>query len=221
MMDEEREYLKELTLAITLLAGISAVLFKIVDYFNNNIIYLSASALLSIQCLVFILMCEILIILLFLLTTGYIVSAREKGMFILMKISTVLHKMVFVFPIFIFICSFLVVSYFFVTRNWQDNISDTVDILLFYIIVIGSIILSIYLLSDLKFDLKHVSLKKCKESLKKIINELVYISQSPNVQKEILFWCIFNFHFILHFTNSSYFRTFFDTHFFIMWLTFN
>ena len=187
MMDEEKGDLRELGLAITLLAGISALLFKIVDYFNNNIIYLSASALLFIRFFVFILMCEILIILLFLLTKGYIVSAPGKRLEKLKKISNGLHKLVFSFPIFVLICSFLVVSYFFLTMNWRDNISDTLDILLFCILVIISISLSIYLLFDLKFDLKRVPLKKTKESFKKVINELICIFQSPDEQKKFYF----------------------------------
>lgn len=69
---------KEITLAITLLAGILAFLLKLSDYFNNHIINISLDFQLMIYYFVWLLLFEFLLIFLFFIFKGYLVSTKRK-----------------------------------------------------------------------------------------------------------------------------------------------
>jgi hypothetical protein len=60
----------DITLAITLLAGVSAFLLKMVDYFNNNVIVLSDWLQLTVYFLVLLLLLEFSMVFLFLILKG-------------------------------------------------------------------------------------------------------------------------------------------------------
>ncbi len=70
---------EEITLAITLLASLSVVLLKVVDYFNNNTINISNYFQTTAQIVVYILLIDILIIVLFLMMKGYLISIKNQG----------------------------------------------------------------------------------------------------------------------------------------------
>lgn len=165
-----------LTFALTLLAGISAVLLKLVDYFNNNIIDLSERAWLLVYFLVFFLLIEILIILLFLLLKG-LLSAQEKRINVLEIISELSQIFMFCLPLIVLVFSFLIIID--IWNKW--NIS--IPILLLSISLI--ILLIYYYLHNLTFDFKSFSRNNIKESFKKKFKKIIDI-----FQKEIISWDI-------------------------------
>lgn len=128
-------------LAITLLAGLSAVLFKLVDYSSNNIVNTTTSIM--ILNLVLLLLFENLIILAFFVTKGYLVSASRTRPKRLLEISDVLQEGIFLFPIIILSFTFFASSYFSI-KNWL-NIPNIFDYPVIYSIMICSIILILLL----------------------------------------------------------------------------
>ncbi len=78
-MAGEKTDFEEITLAITLLASLSAVLLKVADYFNNNTINISHYFQATVQNIVFILLIDILIIILYLITKGYSISIKYQS----------------------------------------------------------------------------------------------------------------------------------------------
>jgi len=179
-MSDKKEDLKELTLAITLLAGISAVLLKIVEYFSTNIIDLSSSALLSVYFLVFFLLLEILLIVCFLLIQGYLISIEEREKGKIDKIATLLHKLVFLVPIFALIYSFTTISYFFITKDW--SFSESENNLFLSVFIIISFTISAYFLFDLKFLF---SLTGIKDSSKNVYNKITKFRKNPRELEKI------------------------------------
>ncbi len=77
-MDEKHRDFEEITLAITILTGLSFVLFKIAEYFNNNIVRYSIDIQLMIGYLVMGLLIEITIISSFLILKGHAISLGKK-----------------------------------------------------------------------------------------------------------------------------------------------
>jgi hypothetical protein len=69
---------EEMTLALALLAGLSAFLLKLVDYFNNNVISITDYFQPLIYTLVWVLLVELLFVLSFLVLKGYIISAKSE-----------------------------------------------------------------------------------------------------------------------------------------------
>lgn len=68
---------KEITFAITLLAGISALLFNVSDYFNSNVITLSNHFVYLVRVLVFIAIIIFIALFIFLLLKWYLVSVND------------------------------------------------------------------------------------------------------------------------------------------------
>lgn len=89
---------KEITLAITLLAGVSAFLLKTVDYFNNNVIVLSDYLQLMVYFLVLLLLLEFSMVFLFLILKGYLLSTKSESKEIT-NITQKLFKSIFILPI--------------------------------------------------------------------------------------------------------------------------
>src|SRR5574337_960851 len=69
---------EEITLAITILTGLSFILFKIVDYFNNNTIGLSDNLQFLVRTFVSVLLIELVIISSFLILKGYLLFAASR-----------------------------------------------------------------------------------------------------------------------------------------------
>jgi hypothetical protein len=119
----EKDNLKELTLAITLLAGISAVLFKIVDYYNKNVVNETISAIM--YFLVFFLILEVVIVVLFLLLKGYSIwPIKEERRDTLKNLSGSFGIMMFFTPIFILTYISLAVTFSIAAKDW--GLSSTV-----------------------------------------------------------------------------------------------
>ncbi len=88
----------EITLAITLLAGVMAFLLKLIDYFNNNIITISDYLQVTAYFLVCLLLFELSMIFLFLILKGYLMSTKYK-IEKLKYITQDLFKYIFIIPI--------------------------------------------------------------------------------------------------------------------------
>ncbi len=88
----------ELSVAIALLAGLSAFLLKLIDYFNNHIIIVSDSFQIVVSLLVGLLLFEILIIFLFLISKGLLIAAKNQEN--LLEISKKLFQIAFVYPVY-------------------------------------------------------------------------------------------------------------------------
>ncbi|MCZ7383438.1 MAG: hypothetical protein O8C63_01675 [Candidatus Methanoperedens sp.] len=89
---------KEITLAITLLAGVSAFLLKTIDYFNNNVIVLGDFLQLTVYFLVMLLLLEFSMVFLFLILKGYLLSTESESK----QIKNITHKLfksIFILPI--------------------------------------------------------------------------------------------------------------------------
>lgn len=88
----------ELSIAIALLAGLSAFLLKLIDYFNNHIIIVSDYFQIVVYLLVGLLLFEILIIFSFLISKGLLIVTKNKEN--LVKISKKLFQIAFEYPIY-------------------------------------------------------------------------------------------------------------------------
>lgn len=77
-MSENKSDFEEITLAITILTGLSFFIFKIADYFNNNIVRYSPDLQSMIYFLVIGLLIEMTIISSFLILKGYAISIGKK-----------------------------------------------------------------------------------------------------------------------------------------------
>ena len=160
MMNEGKEDLKELTLAITLLAGISAVLLTIVDYSNKNII--SETNFSIVYLLVLVLILEVVIVVLFLLLKGYSIwPIKKKRRNISKNLSGCVGIMMFFIPIFVLIWIFLAVAFSVFAKDW--DLSSTKIHWCNFGIVILSALATLYLggvdLEWLKNIVKQISLK--------------------------------------------------------------
>jgi hypothetical protein len=159
MMDKEKGDLKELGLAITLLAGISAVLLKIVDYSNKNTISATISSLISF--LVVVLILEIVIVVLFLLLKGYSIWPIKEERRDLINLSKSFGVMMFFTPIFILIYISLAVTFSLFTKDWKLS-SAAINSCIFGIMIVSAWV-TLYLggvgLGDLKNIFKQISLK--------------------------------------------------------------
>jgi len=76
-LQNSRDY-KEITLVITILAGTSAFLLKLIDYFNNNIITISNHVQVIIYVVVYLALIEISLIFSFLILKGYLLSTNSE-----------------------------------------------------------------------------------------------------------------------------------------------
>ena len=96
-LQNSRDY-KEITLVITILAGTSAFLLKLIDYFNNNIITISNHVQLIIYIIVYLALIEVALIFSFLILKGYLLSANSENKQ-LTNLSKEIFKKIFIFPI--------------------------------------------------------------------------------------------------------------------------
>ncbi|VVB91119.1 Uncharacterised protein [uncultured archaeon] len=69
---------EEIAVAFALLAGISGLLLKMIDYFNNNVFLISDNFQPLIYTFVWILLVELLFILSYLILKGYLISAKSE-----------------------------------------------------------------------------------------------------------------------------------------------
>ena len=148
---------KEITFAITLLAGISALLFNVSDYFNNNVITLSNHFIGSISLLVYMAIIIFIALFIFLLLKWYLVSTKDEN-----KQEKNLAELIFKniprFSIFwIFILIFSILVDFYITDPILSQYEKYEYIV--YIVVLLGFCSILFLINTL---LKSISLEKIK-----------------------------------------------------------
>ncbi len=111
---------EEITLAIALLGGLLAFLFKLISYFNENIILWSESTQSTTYFLVGALLVEFLIILLFFIFKGILISTKNKRRD-LEDTTRGLFEVGFIFPFIWFITTLLLVLENYITQDFNTN----------------------------------------------------------------------------------------------------
>lgn len=158
---------EEITLAITILTGLSFVLFKIADYFNNNTIGLSDDLQLWVRIFVSGLIIELAIISPFIILKGYLLFAGSKKERIISIADTMFKSFIayFVFLglVSIFLLSFIIASSpTFIEKPYYVYISYA-----FIILPVYATLRVIFYLFDLRKDdfIKSVNIQSVKQSL--------------------------------------------------------
>ncbi len=169
---------KEITLAITILAGLTAFLLKLVDYFNNNIISVSASFQVIVYFIVGFLLLEFLTIFLFLISKGYLVSTKYRNI-IVKSISEGLFRYIFIFGFLSIVFLVLaILSYYFFKDISEKNYYYY--LIVWYIAVLGFFWLSIY--HYYRINLRDLLKNIRKNHLKRIL------SKDYNFQDSIFYY---------------------------------
>lgn len=157
----------EITLAITILTGLSFVLFKIVDYFNNNTIGLSDDMQMWVRIFVSGLLIELAIIFQFIILKGYLLfagSKKERLKFIAdTMFKSFIAYFVFLSLVSIFLLSLIIASSpEFVEKPYYVFISYA-----FIILPVYATLRIIFYLFDLRKDdfIKSVNIQSVKHSL--------------------------------------------------------
>lgn len=158
--------LEILTVAITLLAGISAVLLKLGEYFSNNIISDSIST--PIWGLTSILILELLLILLFLLIKGSSIWAEKDNKGFFEKIGNILGSAIFSVPLSILIYLTLGVSYTLLVSIYKWELSETTNYLVYCLIIAISLIITFRDEIDIKGLKEFFRNESMKDKFKKI-----------------------------------------------------
>ena len=170
---------KEITFAITLLAGISALLFNVSDYFNSNVITLSNHFISSIILLVYMAIIIFIALFIFLLLKWYLISTnyenkREKNQ------AKLIFKNIPRFSIiWIFILIFSILVDFYITDPILSQYEKYAYIV--YIVALLGFCSILFLINIL---LKSISLEKIKNiSLEKTKNTLLEKIKSTSFEK--------------------------------------
>ncbi|VVB89973.1 Uncharacterised protein [uncultured archaeon] len=141
--------IEEITLALTLLGVVTAVVLKINDFFNNNVIILNANLYGFVNGLITFLLVEFLIIFLFFIFKGisiYIEPQKRNDDFkkntrMLFKLSFIYAFVWFIDSIFIFIFIFITTVYYNYLPPWYNKIA--------YLYGFSIILISLWLFFDL------------------------------------------------------------------------
>jgi len=137
--EDGRTRFEELTLVLTLLVGSLTVLFKIVEYFNSNVI-IDEFVVSTIVFLTASLIIEVLLLLLFLLFKGYSLWASEEHKERLDEISSEIGLYMFGIPIILILYVLCLTIIIFITEYtglsiiWMERITN-------YILIISLLIL--------------------------------------------------------------------------------
>lgn len=154
---------KEITFAITLLAGISAFLFNISNYFNNNVITLSDHFTNSIRFLVYMAIIIFVALFIFLLLKWYLISTNYENKKV-KNITEFIFSNIPLFSIFwILVLIFSILIDFYITNpilsqseKYAYQVFIVVLLVLFLILLFMSILFTYTLL-------KNISLKRVSE----------------------------------------------------------
>ncbi len=118
MDGKSRSDIEEITLAIALLGGVIALLLKISDYFNNNVIELSRHLTQIVYGLISLLSIEFLIIFLFFIFKGISIYAEPENRKVELKeITRILFKISFIYAFVWFIMVILALFFKYITTT--------------------------------------------------------------------------------------------------------
>jgi len=138
----KQSHLEELVFAVTLLAGVSAFLLKLIEYCNSNII--QPKVFFVVELLVIILILEILTLVLFLLIRGYSVwPIGLKPNKMLNELATKLRPFMFFIPVTLLLYILTAYIYLSISENW--NLPHFVNLIVIYFIFTISMVISYYL----------------------------------------------------------------------------
>ena len=164
-LQNSRDY-KEITLVITILAGTSAFLLKLIDYFNNNIITISSHVQFIIYIIVYLALIEVTLIFSFLLLKGYLLSDNSENKQ-LTNLSKEIFQKIFTIPIPTIII--LISTLLFYTYHLEENnYYNIVSIIYWIITVVLAFLIFIYLDPKivLSESLKNMSVNEIRNKLK-------------------------------------------------------
>ena len=156
---------EEITLAIALLGGLLAFLLKLINYFNENIIYWRESTQSHAYFLVGALIFEFIIIFLFFILKGIVLSTNKRRRD-LEDITAVLFKTVFIYPFLWFVTTILLLLFYYINQSNYIN-----NYIYYFLIFIIDYILFVELMGkeELKNALDMVSEKITSIKLKQLI----------------------------------------------------
>jgi len=162
-LQNSRDY-KEITLVITILAGISAFLFKLIDYFNNNTIAFSDQVQFIIYLIVYVALIEILLVFSFLILKGCLLTINRENER-LKFFANGIFLTIFTFPIPLIII--LISTLFFYTYFIEEHYYNNILIFIYYIfIVIFAFSIYFYLNPALFYSLRDLSIDKIRIKVK-------------------------------------------------------
>ncbi len=176
--DTGKSNFEEITLAITILTGLSFILFKIADYFNNNTIGLSDNLQFLVRILVSGLLIELVIISSFLILKGYLLfeTNREER---IISITNALFKSFIIYFVFLGVISIFLL--FFMIGSSPTLIESPYYIYIFIVYEVLTLLATLRVISFKRDDLKE-SIRAFKEISKKsdfmnlIIAEIIIIT---------------------------------------------
>lgn len=169
---------EEITLAITILTGLSFILFKIADYFNNNTIGLSDNLQFLVRILVSGLLIELVIISSFLILKGYVLFAATSEERII-SIANSIFKSFIIYFVFLGVISVFLL--FFMIGSFPTLIESPYYIYIFIIYEVLTVLATLRVISFKRDDLKK-SVRAFKEIREKsdfinvIIAEIIIIT---------------------------------------------
>ena len=164
-LQHSRDY-KEITLVIAILAGTSAFLLKLIDYFNNNIITISNHVQFIIYIIVYLALIEVALIFSFLILKGYLLSDNSENKQ-LTNLSKEIFQKIFTIPIPTIII--LISTLLFYTYHLEENnYYNIVSIIYWIITVVLAFLIFIYLDPKivLSESLKNMSVNEIRNKLK-------------------------------------------------------
>lgn len=159
---------EEITLAIALLGGLLAFLLKLINYFNENIIYWNEFTQNHAYFLVGALILEFIIIFLFFISKGIVLSTNKRRIY-LEGITAELFNAVFIYPFLWFVTTIQLILYYYVNQNIYTN----TYMYIFYIFLIFFIdcILFVELMGKEKFK---NALDRVSEEISRIEERFVF-----------------------------------------------
>ena len=175
---EKTSSFEEITLAITILTGLSFILFKIADYFNNNTIGLSDNLQSLVSIFVSGLILELVLITSFLILKGYMLFASSKGAHII-SIANAIFNYFIIYFVFLGIISIFLL--FLIINSSPTLIESPYYIYIFIVYAVLSIFASLRVIGFKRDDLIK-SVRAIKETIEKldfinlIIAEIIIIT---------------------------------------------
>ena len=158
---------KEITFAITLLAGISALLFNVSGYFNSNVITLNHHFINSIIFLVYVAIIIFIALFIFLLLKWYLVSTKDENKQIKNLAELIFNAIPVVSILWIFVLIFSILVDFYITNPILSQYEKYA-----YIFVLLGFCL---LLLSIRLALKSISLEKVEKNIISLYHMLFVI----------------------------------------------
>ncbi|MCK4796361.1 MAG: hypothetical protein KAT05_03210, partial [Spirochaetes bacterium] len=129
---------KEITFAITLFGGLLAFLFKLADYFNNNVLIMSGDSQVMIYITVWVTLIVLILLFLFLIFKWFLISTYESKLKIEFKNIT---QKLFGFTPLLIILWLITLFFNFFTYYYKDNMDRMNDVLIIIFVILIIVII--------------------------------------------------------------------------------